>query len=81
MPLRARTVASRPQVSLSLVARRTPAAPAADALDRMVFLQLLPRHPADARAVEVGRLGLDALQTAELLSSEQFLGRAAHTFS
>jgi len=42
-------------------------APAAHALDRLVLLQLRLGHAADARGVEVGLLGLDAAQAAQLL--------------
>lgn len=49
------------------VTARAPAASAADALDALVLLQLIVRHPADAGAVEIGLLGLDAAHAAELL--------------
>lgn len=50
----------------SSITTSTPPTPAAHALDLLVLLQLLPRHAADARAVEVGLFGLDASQTAQL---------------
>ena len=54
-----------------LIVARTASAPTADALDFLILLQLLPRHAADARAVEVGLLGLDAAQAAELSKYER----------
>jgi len=53
--------------SFSSVPARTPAAPAADALDRLPVLEVHLGHAADARAVEVGLLGLDAAQAAQVL--------------
>lgn len=48
------------------VATRAPSAPATDALNLLVLLQLLSRHATDARAVEVRLFRLDAAQAAEL---------------
>jgi hypothetical protein len=50
-----------------LVVARTAPAPTADALNLLVLLQLFSGHAADACAVEVGLLGLDASQAAQLL--------------
>ena len=49
-----------------LIIARTAAAPTADAFNLLILFQLLPRHAADACAVEVGLLGLNAAQAAEL---------------
>lgn len=49
-----------------LVATGAASASAADALDLLVLLQLLPGHAANARAVEVRLLGLNAPQAAQL---------------
>jgi hypothetical protein len=51
----------------SLITARTASAATADALDFLILFQLLSRHAADACAVEVGLLGLDAAQAAKLL--------------
>ena len=53
-------------MQLLLIVARTASAPTADALDLLILLQLLPRHAANACAVEVGLLGLDASEAAEL---------------
>jgi hypothetical protein len=39
----------------------------------LILLELLARHATDASAVEVGFLGLDAAETAELEESSQHL--------
>ena len=49
-----------------LIAGRTSSTAAADAFDRLVFLQLVFRHAAYAGAVEVRFLCLDAAQAAKL---------------
>ena len=49
-----------------LVIARAAPAPTADALDLLILLQLFSGHAADACAVEVGLLGLNAAQAAEL---------------
>ena len=54
-----------------LIIARAASAPATDALDFLILLQLLPRHAADARAVEVGFLGLNAAQAAKLSKDER----------
>jgi hypothetical protein len=59
--------------SCCLVTASTSAASAVDALDDLVLLELLARHATDACAVEVGLLGLDASETAELEESSQRL--------
>jgi hypothetical protein len=43
-------------------------AAAADTLNSMVFLELVSRYPADASALEVCLVGLDATQAAQLES-------------
>jgi hypothetical protein len=53
-----------------LVIARAAPAPTADALDLLVLLQLFSGHAADACAVEVGLLGLDASQAAQLLEKK-----------
>lgn len=55
----------------SLIIARTASAATTDALDFLILLQLLPWHAADACAVEVGLLGLDAAQAAELSKNER----------
>jgi hypothetical protein len=55
----------------SLVTARTASAPTADALDFLILLQLLSGHAADACAVEIGLLGLDAAQATKLLRKEK----------
>ena len=55
-----------PHPLLRSVARGTPSAPAADALYVLVIFHLGPGNPADACAVEIRLLGLDAPQAAEL---------------
>lgn len=50
----------------SLVAGCTSSAAAADTLHVAIFFQLSPWYSADASAVEVGFLGLNAAQTTEL---------------
>lgn len=50
----------------SLITARTASAPTADTLNLLILLQLLPRDTADACAVEVGLLGLNATQAAKL---------------
>jgi hypothetical protein len=49
-----------------LVVARTASAATTNALNFLILLQLPPRHTADACAVEVGLLGLNAAQAAEL---------------
>lgn len=49
----------------SITARAAPTA-TTHALDLLILFQLLARHAADARAVEVGLFGLDAAEAAEL---------------
>jgi len=51
----------------TLIARSTPPAPATNTLHILPLLQLRLGHPADARRVEVGLLGLHAPQAAQLL--------------
>lgn len=68
------------------VTRSAAAATAADAFDDMVFLEVLLRHTADAGALEVGLLRLDASQAAQLLYvsmsiQTQKLLCKRHTFS
>lgn len=53
--------------SFSLIASGTPSAPTAHALHILALLQLGLGYAADARRVEVGLLGLNAAQTAQLL--------------
>jgi len=48
------------------VATSTSSASTVDTLDDLILLELLARHATDASAVEVGFLGLDASETAEL---------------
>ena len=54
-----------------LIAARAASAPTANALNLLVLLQLLSRHAADACAVEVGLLGLDAAQAAKLSEDQR----------
>ena len=55
---------SNPTTSITA---RTPPTPATHALDAFALLQLRLGHPTYARRVEVGLLGLDAAQAAQLL--------------
>ena len=56
-------------LSLSIIAR-TSSASTAYTLDGLVLLERIFRHTADARRVEVGLLGLNAPQAAELFTNE-----------
>lgn len=49
-----------------LIATGAASAPAAHALDLLILFQLLARHAANARAIEIGLLCLDTPQTAKL---------------
>lgn len=56
-------------ISTSSISAGASSAPAADALYRLILLELLLWHSADAGRVEVRLLGLDAAQAAQLLVS------------
>ena len=57
------------QRSCRSVAASASSTSAVDALNDLILLELLARHAADTSAVEVGLLGLDASETAELEES------------
>ena len=59
------------QWSCRSIGTATSSASAIDALDNLILLEVLTGHATDASAVEVGLLGLDASETAELEESGQ----------
>ncbi len=70
--------ASMPLTAPSIITG-TSAASTAHARNLLILLQLLARHPANARAVEVGLLGLDAPQTTQLNYQSQLFLPHDHT--